>query len=316
MSKIILPFSILALAAFVLSNWQTQAQVDPYRSIELAAAQQTVTRTTTGVEPTRTLTRPSDALETCPVTSPVAIADGEIPRDSSSDPIHSAGWYRSTDGKILAPADTLHIGGNKFGWLRPAGAQMRVTGRRLDREAPPMGASIPCCYPGAFQGTGLYLPTGGCWELEARAVGSVLRFVVDVNGPSDAPVQQRICRDLADAVRSSDGIIVGKVQESKPDPRGYIWQSVSVAQVWKNPYGGEFTGIDFLQGTAEPLLKAGHVYLIFLQGDPFQTVCPNQTLAEVVGKQVIHLDDRGPAIWSGDALEEIQKEIKALLSLR
>ncbi len=314
MSKIILTISILALAAFALANWQTQARAIAQQLTGAAVPQDHATVPPIAVGPTSTLPRTLDARTACPVTMPVAVADSEIPKDSWSDPIHSPGWYRSPDGKILAPVDILHVGGNKFGWLRPAGAQMRVTGRRLDRDAPPMGASIPCCYPGAFQVSGLYLPTGGCWEIEAKAEASVLSVVVYVDGPADSPVQHLHCKDLEDAVRSSDGIIVGKVVQTERDPRGYAWQSMSVVQVWENPYGGEFTGIDLLQGTTETPLEVRHTYLLFLKGDPFQTVCPTQTSTEVIGNKVISLNPQAQALWSGNDIESLQKEITALLS--
>src|SRR5712691_9063482 len=95
MSRIILSFGILALVAFVLSNWQTQAHMVGEQSVELAAAEQAATSIPPAVKPTSTLAQTSDPRKHCPVTSPVAIADSEIPRDSWSDPIHSPGWYKS-----------------------------------------------------------------------------------------------------------------------------------------------------------------------------------------------------------------------------
>ncbi len=68
--------------------------------------------------------------------------------------------------------------GNKMGWFRPAGAELEITGRRLDGEAPELTAEFPCCYPTRFQASGLYFPTEGCWEVTARAEESVLTFVV------------------------------------------------------------------------------------------------------------------------------------------
>ncbi len=68
--------------------------------------------------------------------------------------------------------------GIKVGWFRPAGAQLEVTGRRLDGKAPPLRAEVPCCYPTRFQASGLFFPTEGCWEVTARAAGSELVFVV------------------------------------------------------------------------------------------------------------------------------------------
>ncbi len=68
--------------------------------------------------------------------------------------------------------------GIKVGWYRPAGAQLKVSGRRLDGNAPPLLSDVPCCYPTRFQASGLYFPTEGCWEVTARAAGRELVFVV------------------------------------------------------------------------------------------------------------------------------------------
>jgi WD40 repeat protein len=115
----------------------------------------------------------------CPLTVP----GSERPSDPTS---HSFGayWFKSADGLIWAsPGAHLHVGGNKVGWSRPAGAELQVSGRRLDVDSPPMTADLPCCYPDHFQASGLYFPTEGCWEVTARAGASDLKFVVRV-GPA------------------------------------------------------------------------------------------------------------------------------------
>jgi hypothetical protein len=68
--------------------------------------------------------------------------------------------------------------GNKVGWFRPAGAELVITGRRLDAEAPPLEAEASCCYPTRFQASGVYFPTEGCWEVHAQAEDRKLSFVV------------------------------------------------------------------------------------------------------------------------------------------
>jgi hypothetical protein len=65
-----------------------------------------------------------------------------------------------------------------MGWFRPAAANLEITGQRIDAQAPPLEAHIPCCYPTRFQATGLYFPTAGCWEVTAKAGQSELSFVV------------------------------------------------------------------------------------------------------------------------------------------
>ncbi len=85
----------------------------------------------------------------------------------------SAGWM-STEEKVLRYSEE----GIKMGWFRPAGAELEITGRRLDGQAPPLEAHASCCYPTRFQASGVYFPTGGCWKITARAAENELSFVV------------------------------------------------------------------------------------------------------------------------------------------
>jgi len=92
-------------------------------------------------------------------------------------------WYRSPDGRIWVAADDLPAfagGTHKVLWLKPVGSRLEVVGRRLDGDAPPLRADLPEGYPGDFQASGIGFPTPGCWEVEARADGSVLRVALQV----------------------------------------------------------------------------------------------------------------------------------------
>ena len=125
--------------------------------------------------------------EKCPVAEPVWI---KPPEDSAVQNPPAYGYYFvNEDSSVLASAwwtgnddYPLRAGkdGNKVGWFRPAGAELEITGKRLDGQAPPLEAYVPCCYPTRFQATGLYFPTEGCWEVTARAAVSELSFVVKV----------------------------------------------------------------------------------------------------------------------------------------
>jgi hypothetical protein len=128
------------------------------------------------------------AANACPVTEPVLATPPDDPA-VMNDPAPGY-YYLNEDRTIWAAAGWTvegdehrwHAGkdGNKVGWFRPEGAQMEVTGRRLDAEAAPLTAEIPCCYPTQFQAMGLIFPTEGCWEVTAKAGGSEIRFVVEV----------------------------------------------------------------------------------------------------------------------------------------
>lgn len=85
----------------------------------------------------------------------------------------SAWWTGQSEYRLRAAGE-----GNKVGWFRPAGATLDITGQRLDAPAPPLEAHASCCYPTRFQASGIYFPTGGCWEVTARADKSELTFVV------------------------------------------------------------------------------------------------------------------------------------------
>jgi len=117
-------------------------------------------------------------LPSCPVTSTI---QAEAPREPGVDPLIGT-WYINVDRTIWA----MHVHpwragvADKVPWIRPAGAQLEITGNLLDGSAPPLKVQIPCCYATAFQATGMEFPTQGCWEVTAKADGKVLRFVTRV----------------------------------------------------------------------------------------------------------------------------------------
>jgi hypothetical protein len=115
----------------------------------------------------RWLKPPEDAA----VSDPSAYGNYFVNEDQS---VWASSWW--TESEEYA----LHAGeeGNKIGWFRPAGAELIITGQRLDANAPPLEAEAPCCYPTRFRATGLYFPTEGCWEVIAQAEARKLSFVV------------------------------------------------------------------------------------------------------------------------------------------
>lgn len=115
---------------------------------------------------------------TCPVTATSYDRPPSDPNPFFPD-IGFGSWYINADRTIWALAVGMVAGskGNKVGWIRPAGAQLIVTGHRLDARAAPLGADIPCCYPSTFQASGLTFPTSGCWQVTAKAGTAELQFV-------------------------------------------------------------------------------------------------------------------------------------------
>jgi hypothetical protein len=130
----------------------------------------------------------SPAESACTVTEPVW---AKPPEDSAVlDPPAYGYYFLNADRSIWACAwwtgpEEYHLRageeGNKVGWFRPAGAELEITGQRLDGQAPPLEFHAPCCYPIRFQASGLVFPTQGCWEVTARAAESELTFVVWVD---------------------------------------------------------------------------------------------------------------------------------------
>ncbi|MGD2027542.1 MAG: hypothetical protein PVI99_06975 [Anaerolineales bacterium] len=125
------------------------------------------------------------AKRACQVTDPVWLTppkDGAIPQapvpayyyaNEDESIIAGAWWWDNEDYPLKAGED-----GVKVGWFRQAGAELTITGQRVDDDAPPMHSDVPCCYPTRFQATGLSFPTEGCWEVTATAADSELTFTV------------------------------------------------------------------------------------------------------------------------------------------
>ena len=111
----------------------------------------------------------------CPVTTPITIT----PPDSKyRSPLPRGAYYASADEMILVPSEEWGLGGRKIPWIKPLGSRLTVQGRRLDGEAAPLWADISSGYYGDFQSSIIIIPTAGCWEIEARANASMLRFVL------------------------------------------------------------------------------------------------------------------------------------------
>ena len=121
-------------------------------------------------------TSPACAVGTCP----------ETPRSTArpADPTAATGthrWFVNPDHTLWANADLPYrAGDNKVLWVKPVGSTLVVTGHRLDGDAPPLTASIPCCYPDGYQASGLIVPSPGCWKVDAVAGDRSLSFTVRV----------------------------------------------------------------------------------------------------------------------------------------
>jgi hypothetical protein len=135
----------------------------------------------------------------CPITAP----NGRGPRGE----VPNALWFGN--GHLFTPLwdgtvtdDDLNPDGSithKYPWwgVRVRG-KLRISGRRLDTPAPPIGARINegtpvTAFRGRFWATGIHFPTVGCWRVTGE-VGrrrnrghAMLRFIVLVRVPAKAP---------------------------------------------------------------------------------------------------------------------------------
>jgi hypothetical protein len=128
------------------------------------------------------------AAKACPVTPHVA----EHP---AKGPIGNNDWYANVDRTIWATfwgwdfvrrgpdrpdPKTGYLPGQKVLWYKPSDSPLTVTGGRIDGSAPPLvyDIAIDPRPRGPIQPSAVYFPTASCWEVDAKAGSSELRFVV------------------------------------------------------------------------------------------------------------------------------------------
>ena len=90
------------------------------------------------------------------------------------------GWGpRAPDSRDLTAK--VFWGSVDFDYRRKEDYDLKVTGRRLDGEAPPLWVdrvTNALFVPHAAMLTGVYVPTPGCWEITGDYRGEKLSFVV------------------------------------------------------------------------------------------------------------------------------------------
>ena len=88
------------------------------------------------------------------------------------------------NGMIVATPEFVEEGGSvgwKVGWWREVSGSLTITGRRLDRSAPPLRADVPSGYGmTGFQASGVHFPTEGCWEVTGKVGTTTLTVVTFV----------------------------------------------------------------------------------------------------------------------------------------
>jgi hypothetical protein len=141
--------------------------------------------------------KPNETAE-CKVTKPNDIAAGveqAAPGSYGNREVSVGPFGLWPDGTIVfKPGGAGFITRNgslgmKFGWMRGVSGELRITGHRLDAEAPPLRSEVPGGYGDrGFQATYIIFPTPGCWEVTGSVGQSSVRFVTKVvkidRGPS------------------------------------------------------------------------------------------------------------------------------------
>lgn len=249
----------------------------------------------------------------CPVTTPTVATP---PDSKDRDPLPRGEYFISADKGIWTHTDVWGGGSRKVPWVKPEGSQLTVQGRRLDGDAAPLWADISEGYAGDFQSSRIIIPSAGCWEIEARADASLLRFVVYVP-PWPEPREDPSCENLDEIVRPDRVIIAGRIESSTADASGrWAWQSVRVTRnlylySLYREYGSVGRVVTVLQDSArEPSRAEGEEYLLVLHS--WQVVCPQQTVAAVdFAQDPAGVKPLAPeqSLWSGKTLPEIGEEI-------
>ncbi len=257
----------------------------------------------------------TDQSENCPVSAPTIAT----PPDSQyRDALPHGEYFVSADKKLWVDATEWRQGRTKYPWVKPYGSELVVQGRRLDADAPRLWVEIAPNYSRDFQPSFITIPTAGCWEIEARAGTSALRFVLYIASQPEL-VQDVDCRRLGDVVKPDRVIFVGHIENRSVGPNGrWAWLSL---QVMDNlyPYSLYGSAVSVGRGLAvlqdaqrEPLLAPGKDYLLVLHGVPWQIVCPLQTVAGVDFSQepaLVVLSTAQP-LWLGTTVTEIEAEIR------
>ena len=114
----------------------------------------------------------------CKVTPSVRTTRTETMKSSS---FGDGPWHISED-RVLWVWDQPYVAGREVNtiWMRPVNAEIAITGRRMDADAPRLEARARSSYSSGYVATGLVFPAPGCWEITATSNGSRLTFVTSV----------------------------------------------------------------------------------------------------------------------------------------
>ena len=272
----------------------------------LAAVRQAASTPATSVNP---------PVEGCTVTS----ARLDEPSESSIAAFAET-WYGSEDDRLWAgQVGRWFAGSNKVLWAKPKGEQLDVKAQRLDGAAPDSGLDDPnsgdyLTY--GYQASILEFSTPGCWQVTANSGDSTLEMVVYVYPRTFGPTAGS-CADLETTLDATDEILVGMVESSTSSGLpGFTWQTIQPERGLRGSIDGSERLEVLQQLEADITLRPGTRYLMFLQslpGQPWQIFCPQRTLFEINGDDLVPLTDTqvSDPLWEGTSMEGLKLRIES-----
>jgi hypothetical protein len=151
----------------------------------------------TGVDgmPSPRAPTPSTPSTACPVTLPNGHNPPSQRRPGQTSPFSHGNrrlWVELYPRGIIRPANYGRARPNgtiavKFPWTRGVTGHLRITGQRLDADAPALQSWVPGGYGRTgFQSSAVIFPATGCWEVTGRVGSASLTVVTKVTGPPPA----------------------------------------------------------------------------------------------------------------------------------
>jgi hypothetical protein len=180
--------AVLALMIFLLGVWISSISSTDGPAITQPESAAPVTTLRPSATPTSDLQGTFERMwESLITATPTATGGCPVTRifvdDPAGDSLGPGNYAINENRTIWANLDIngWQTDGVKVNWIKPVGSELVIEGRLLEGEnSPPLGVTLPCCYSGDFQVTGLYFPIPGCWEITAEAGDEQIRFVTEV----------------------------------------------------------------------------------------------------------------------------------------
>jgi hypothetical protein len=178
-------------------------------------------------------TNRSDPADKCQPSTPVTMNIPEGYNGEQPAPKEKRPFLANADRSILWLSGEPFVAGQetKRWWYRPSGADLIVTGKRIDGDAPPamFRLSPGPSYPHRFMAGLVTFPTEGCWEVTAKAGQSEARWIVRVN-----PAPARTAADDAWTISQPEMARVPVDAQGQPGGQGelHAWYINSDRSIW------------------------------------------------------------------------------------